>query len=370
MNRFALLSGAIKNAGDYLIVERCKALLLNRYPDTVITEYSRLFPLSVSLNEINQNDILIFAGGPGYLPDCWPSHMPLTTKLDEIQIPLFSLGMGWFGADDQADTLYSYKFTEQTIQLWRRIETDSGFLGCRDWYSVNALRNNGIESGVMTGCPAWYSLPDINRSELRVNPTRSLHKICISDPANLRDLPAALQVVDHIMRQFPGTEVSFVFHRGIPDEKGAPEEIKLYRLLLDALKMYGIQILDISKNSTGFSIYNDCDFHIGFRVHAHLYNLSRRNASVLIEEDGRGAGVNHALGLESIRAYTYTAALRENGQTGLKKKVNRTVTRELDDFLNYLWNTDFSCYQRAFEVMQETYCRMQEHINLIGQIIA
>lgn len=36
----------------------------------------------------------------------------------------------------------------------------------------------------------------------------------------------------------------------------------------------GVKMIDISKSVDGLRIYDDCDLHIGFRVHAHIYNLS------------------------------------------------------------------------------------------------
>lgn len=75
--------------------------------------------------------------------------------------------------------------------------------------------------------------------------------------------------------------------------------VKLRRELEDMR----IEIHNIAYGCEGFRNYDECDLHIGYRVHAHIYNLSRRKRSILIEEDVRGAGVNHALGLWHLRAY-------------------------------------------------------------------
>ena len=52
-----------------------------------------------------------------------------------------------------------------------------------------------------------------------------------------------------------------------------------------------VQIKDISYNLDKMNFYEKMDFHIGYRVHAHLYFLSRRIPTVLINEDGRGTGM-------------------------------------------------------------------------------
>ncbi len=369
--RIALLSGAIKNSGDYLIVMRSKELLKFCYPNCEITEFPRVYALDDRLQEINCNDIAVFAGGPGYLPNCYPDHMPLVRQLEDIKIPMFSLGMGWYGPDSRISTVYQYLFTEQTKRLFKRIESDTTFLGCRDWFAVNVLRNNGIEGGVMTGCPAWYHLPTLEAMKRLKNPMESLNKICISDPANPRDLEEAILVADYLTNTFPNVQIQFIFHRGIPE---LTKEEKLYgsqemtRLLLQALEVKGIQYLDISNSEKGFSVYDDCDLHIGFRVHAHIYNLSRRNASLLIEEDGRGAGVNDALGLRSIPAYEFIPGSRED--SALRKTANRHLIQQTDDMLNRLWNTNFTMYEQAFDMMNRTFDTMIEHIGTIDRILS
>ena len=61
--KISLLSGAYKNAGDFLIVSRCKELLLNIFPEAIITEYERKNKLDRFLSDINRTDVLILGGG-------------------------------------------------------------------------------------------------------------------------------------------------------------------------------------------------------------------------------------------------------------------------------------------------------------------
>jgi len=57
-------------------------------------------------------------------------------------------------------------------------------------------------------------------------------------------------------------------------------------------------------------VYEDFDLHIGYRVHAHLYFLSRRIPSILLSEDVRGSGQAKSLGMEEIRVGDATAMER------------------------------------------------------------
>ena len=48
-------------------------------------------------------------------------------------------------------------------------------------------------------------------------------------------------------------------------------------------------------------LYLNCDLHIGYRVHAHLFCLSQRIPSILVSEDYRGVGQNLSLGMPDLR---------------------------------------------------------------------
>jgi hypothetical protein len=371
--KIALLSGAIKNAGDYLIIERCKNLLTSIYPNCIITQFERLFSLENSLDDINKYDILIFGGGPGYIPNLYPAHMPLVSDLNRIKVPMFVLGMGWFGEDGRSETLYNYSLTGATLDLFKRVERDTKFLGCRDWFSVNVLRNSGISGGYMTGCPAWYDLNYVNQTKVIRDPAQGLKKICISDPASLENFDLALQVAKYIHGNLPNTHIKFIFHRGDKTDQlthvSAGNKMQELRTGLEEL---GIECKNIAYGSEGFHEYDDCDLHIGFRVHAHIYNLSIRNISILIEEDGRGAGVNSALGLDNILAYEYGINSKSSG-TSLISNVghnpNQFLIYQLDDYINNLWNSNFLKINNAFNSMNYYYNQMTEHIKSIIEFV-
>ena len=369
--KIALLSGAVKNAGDFLIVDRAEAILKKVYPDSQITKFNRLLNLEDKLEEINENDILIFGGGPGYIPGLYPKHMPLVSDLSKIKIPIFSLGMGWFGYDGQVATIYNYQLTGPTLDLFKRIENDTKFLGCRDWYSVNILRNSGINGGLMTGCPAWYNLDFVNQKNLSKNlNSTGIKKICISDPAKPHNVGLALKLVDYLKRVLSNVEFTFIFHRGMEADKFTTPEVAASAMLLkEGVEALGCQTKNIAFGKEGFEAYDDCDLHIGFRVHAHIYNLSRRNASILIEEDGRGAGVNNALGLDSISAFEIGPVQNQNGEISMGHVENRFFEFQIDDYINNLWNSNFIKVDNACSLMNNYYKKMIEHVESIKDFV-
>ena len=155
--KFIVLSGAIKNAGDFLIVQRSLNLLKGVYPDADMQVLERSKNLAPHLQAINAADAVILAGGPCIQADIYPSGIPLVDNLDDIKVPIFTIGMGWYGRSDASDDVYHrFALTPRTHVLFSRLAQDYD-ISCRDWESMHILRQYGIPNVIMTGCPAWYA---------------------------------------------------------------------------------------------------------------------------------------------------------------------------------------------------------------------
>jgi hypothetical protein len=355
--RLALLSGARKNAGDFLIVQRCKELLQYVYPNCEIEEFLRLNDLSDVLEQINRSDCLIMAGGPVYRANIYPKELPLVANLELIKVPFFALALGW-KSNFEANNKYRYSFGKKMSGFLNRMEADGFPLGCRDLDSVSVLYQVGIQNTLMTGCSAWFNFPFINKkiSNSQIN------KICISDPANPTFFQDSLQLATHIKKRYPTAKIYFVFHSGTDT------------VMTQLLESAGITSVDISGGVEALSIYDDCDFHIGYRVHAHIYMLSRRSASLLIEEDSRGEGVNKTLGLASIKAADTKALYYTNRY--VRKCItilhgggygNQYLLQEVDDWLRIFEKYGEQYFEWAFERMRFYFGVMLSHIRLIGE---
>lgn len=142
--KILMLSGAYKNAGDFLIVERSRLLLKHFIPDCEIETLMANEPLEDKLEHVNRFDWLVFPGGLGYLYNYYPDFVRLTENLSDIKPRMLIAGMGWQGVDDSDKTVEQYRFSSKTIELFQRVLKDCGFLGCRDNYSVRVLKNSGL----------------------------------------------------------------------------------------------------------------------------------------------------------------------------------------------------------------------------------
>lgn len=209
----------------------------------------------------------------------------------------------------------------------------------------------------MTGCPAWYDLNSLSLAKLSYT---NVTTIAVSDPADIIHFGnQSVLLCQELQKRFPNATFHYIFHRGM-SAAGTTHNYyaNQYKNIVQELTQLGIIIHDISNNADGFTIYDKCDLHIGYRVHAHIYNLSKRKRSILIEEDSRGAGVNEALGLIGVKAYS-----RKSRQTSNKiiklynrflfdTRINQYALQEVFSYLDYLEKIDYTIFNQAFNTMQ------------------
>lgn len=371
--RIALLTGAFKNAGDYLITKRSEALLKYRYPNANIVRYPRNQNLNLYLSEINQCDVIVFAGGPGWVTHMYPNKFPLVENLDNIKPPMFVLGMGCKTRDEKATNII---FSNESKKLIDRFIGDGFRLGCRDELTYQILNNSGITNVVMTGCPAWYDTDYVHQLEFSLTPDLNhIERIIISDPGDILNLRMAANLVSYCRKKYNPTDLIFAFHRGwthdeFTSDLDSKKQIRLHEWLVD----HNVRVIDLSYSADGFKIYDQCNLHIGFRVHAHIYCLSHRIPSFLIEEDGRGFGVNETLGLTHIKPKKSCRAFQSiQKRAGLVStsfsKVNHVTDRVfkmLDCAINGELKSNWQKHRNAFKKMEDTFDVMCSQIDEIA----
>lgn len=266
------------------------------------------------------------------------------------------LGMGWWEHDSDVVSQYSYQFEEPMRALLQKASENGLKMGCRDITTVNVLRNNGYDNVTMTGCPAWYDLEHIGITRYTGKGLTACRKICISDCGNKINWGLALYLMQFVRNFFGNCKIYLVCHKGLPDEELGIEPV---------LKSMNVHLVDISGSDKGFSIYDDCDLHIGFRVHAHIYNLSRRNLSILVEEDARGSGLNATLGLPEIK----TKYLQMEDGT-LQDHINERMICQVEDALLNLAENHYCSIENAYRMMNQYFENMKRHILSIKDIVS
>ena len=337
--KIALMSGAFVNAGDFLIEERCKNLFLANISGAQVDIFKRNISYDDKVDMLNTYDLIVFGGGPGFQKNIYPDRMPFVSDLNRISTPIAIMGWGWKGTDCSNPVVYRRKaFAPAMQQFIRHISRQSAQIGCRDWYTVNMLKEAGITNTVMTGCPAWYRLDLIEHLHLKEKNilTNPNPVIIVSDPGFSKNMKYMHVLLDTIHAAFPHAYIKVLLHHGIKQyNKWLVEEKNRTKMRYE--------IDTISGSAEGFKQYDTCDLHIGFRVHAHIYNLSMGTPSILINEDARGNGANDALGLRNV-------------------SIDKYLDKQLYDYFDYLEATELQQYKQSCEAIKFYYTAMQRYI--------
>ena len=340
--KIALLDGAYKNAGDFLIRDRATALIRKCIPEADLLCLKRN-QIEKEIDAINDCEAIIFIGGPLVMQNV-EDFVPLNVCVNKITKPMMLLGVGWYGNSGTESAINHYNFHESTFVFLNKISSCGFGIGCRDLYTYKVLRRAGITNVMVTGCPAWFDLDYIDSINLNGRDD-SVHMIGVSDPALPQNDHLAHLLLLYLKDKYPEAQIKFIMHRD-----GRSNNI------IGNIK--DIEVIDISGKADGFSVYDNFDLHIGFRVHAHIYNLSHRKKSILIEEDGRGAGVNEILGLLPLKAYDE----RFRSQNKLIEKVfrntslqqNKHAIEDIDLVIDSYEKTSYQYLLNAF-MLQKSY---------------
>jgi hypothetical protein len=293
------LVGAKRNAGDFLIVERCAALLRKLRPDRELRFVPSWKPIDPRAEVLRDARAIVIAGGPGYQPGFHPGVYPLCPRLAELPCPVVPLGLGWKGRGGDGYALRHYAFTRAALDALRWMARHTPSLGCRDRLTQQVLERHGISDVSMVGCPVWYHLPSIGKA---LEPPTAVTRVVFT-PAQLRVLrDQSLAVARRVAEVWPEAEKFCSFHRGLDtsDTWIPAADVENNRYIAERADALGF---DVTGDASKLDFYDECTLHVGYRLHAHLHFLSGRKPSLLIEEDGRGAGASHALGVQGVPAF-------------------------------------------------------------------
>ena len=278
--RYLLLHRALRNAGDFLIFERARRLIAAVHPDAELIVAKAWLGLAgqVSDDVLRSCRAIVVCGGPGY-GDGMAQRYPLGDVADGP--PLVLLALGSFVVPGTDAQLASERFDGGTLEFLQRVRGRVPYLGARDAVTADLLRQNGLDGVLMTGDPAWYDLDAID-APLHI-PT-AVAALALTPPANPAFFGQAIDLFEAIAARHRPARVTIVHHRGV--------QRPFARLAAGR----GWSNRDITGSADGFSVYDDHDVHVGYRVHAHLYATSRGRPSYLVAEDSRGVGVHRSLG--------------------------------------------------------------------------
>jgi hypothetical protein len=295
-----LVSGAKKNVGDFLIFQKAKEMIEHHLKpsDTVILKRSEEF--KPHLERVNETDAIIICGGPGYRRNFYPGTYPFLKFLDKIRAPIVPFGLGW-----QGEPLYlpkQFQFSTVSQQVIRRLHRAIPLSTTRDEITKKILEWAGVTNVINSGCPTLFDLKRIETHAAFRKP-EGIERIAVSMVENTSLHAQNMGLLQAVKNRFPKAHKTAVFHRGIgSDDYTSETEGTQLEKLVTKTRDIGYEIIDLAYDLGGIRTYHNADLHVGYRVHAHAYCVSKGIPTFLLWEDGRGQGMSLNLGLKGVRA--------------------------------------------------------------------
>jgi len=310
-DHYVLLTGSKNNAGDFLIKYRAMRLLRSWQPQRELVDVDGWKPIDDErLALINAGRGLILTGGPAVRATMRPTVYALRPRLDDIAVPITTLGVGWSAPDGRWHRTRRFAFNDASRELLGRIEADGLQVGVRDYHTQNVLHRAGLTRTVMTGCPALYALDRAGEPLVAgAAPRRVTISMGVRFAVSRALLRQAHELVEYTHGAFPEAETVVAFHHAIDDAYlrayGRPTPLyRAQRTFTSWLASEGVRFVDLSGSAERLmEHYEGSDLHLGYRVHAHIFMTSIRRPSLLLAEDGRGSALREVLGGHVLDAF-------------------------------------------------------------------
>ena len=375
-DQYVILTGSKNNAGEYLIKYRAKQLFANLRPDREIIDMNGWESLtSDKLAVINQSKALILMGGPALIENMVPKVYALTENLEDIKVPIIMMGTGWKSQRGNWEDTYSYPLNKKTSSLLKRINNSGYQSSVRDYHTLNAIRFNGFNNFLMTGCPAYYDKNFID-TELQL---KEVNKVAFSlGVAFIKSPSMETLMKENILackEKFLDKEFEVVFHHSLDRDKirngykSTSKHLNKHNKFADWLEKENIEYIDISGSAENLmNYYSTVDFHIGYRVHAHIFMSSIAKQTILISEDGRAKGVKSAIsgivlhGYLRFRDSFISKVLNRVFYFYDKFKVNGNLTEELVKEIDYEKSINFSRFKDIRNRIDQNYLIMKKFL--------
>jgi hypothetical protein len=241
---------------------------------------------------INESEALILTGGPSLQPGSRIENFiyPFIKDLEKISVPIYTMGVGYKGNKGTWEENSRYNFSDLAMKLLNRIDASGGKSSVRDYHTLDVLQKKGFNNFVMTGCPALYN----TKGQLNPVDHLTIKRVGFSLGVSykLNDSMRSLmeQMILSTSNHFKNTEMNVFFHHKIDSAD------KVQAKMISFLEKNNIGFKDISGTADKLmSEYEQCDFHLGFRVHAHIFCSSMGIPSILFSEDGRAIALKEVL---------------------------------------------------------------------------
>lgn len=297
---YAVLHGAKKNVGDFLIRDRSEKLIRHFRPDRELKAFPSWKPLDEHLETINEAEAIIVMGGPGVSQTSYPDVYPFVEELNKIKPPIFLMGVGSYMYPFTAKALRTFNFSSRTREFLERCKG----ISVRDVFTKNLITSKGISNVLMTGCPVWYNLEFTGKEFQKPGEIKS---VLFSFPQKHYFHEQALILAYSLKEEFPRARLIAGFNRGLKaDEFTNSKDATRFSQAAEKLQAMGYEVLNHAYDLQSLEDQKTCDLHVGYRLHSHIFFASMRKPSFVIAEDSRSYGHYTTLGLPGQMAYNHS----------------------------------------------------------------
>lgn len=337
---YVVLTGSKNNAGDFLIKHQAKRLLKQYRPDRDVIDlnaWESMTPETLEL--VNKSKALILLGGPSLQFGMYPGIYNLPKDLNEIKTPILTMGIGWKSISGEWEDCFNYSLSSQTMELLKVINSSKVASSVRDLHTLTALQSHGFNNFRLTGCPALYNQEYDTESKTINNEVKtvafSLGVSFLNSPSMKMQMKDLIKTLKERCQSY-SQKFIVVFHHSL-DEKvvksssGNKKHLAGHLEFVNWLKEINADYVDISGSAENLiEFYDEVDFHIGYRVHAHIYMCSLGKKSLLISEDGRANSLQATIGGNILKGYS---KYKSNKLTRLMKMDAYTVPDNLTEIV-------------------------------------
>lgn len=278
-----------QNVGDLLITESLK-ILIDYHKETSNTYqvYFRTDLLDKYVDDINKKDAVLiacFAMSINMFPDMYKIHK----VLDKIKIPVIPISSSLAVKSEQlkSQSHERHELDEKTLEILKKYFNNNIKFSCRERITYNCLKSYGFDNAHLSGDVAMFD-PQYVGIPFKQNFNKN-GNILVTDPHGGKgSIDQFLKLLKMLVNKFPTNKITWVSH-SIPSTL---LKKKVSNLNIEIYEAYG----DIKK----LKIYDECEFHIGYRLHGHVTALRKRKPSFLIATDSRAIGYGRTFGGELV----------------------------------------------------------------------
>jgi len=310
------------NVGDLLIELSLRELVTRETGEREFVTFFREEPLDAHLDLIAQAKAVLMPGFAIRDLPMTPGCYQLVDDWSRIRTPLVPVGANYNVYPGDAVTREQVTYSPGTRAFLEYVSRQYPTVSCRERHTLRVLARQGITNTAMTGDPAWFDPACFGQPMRR---PREVCKVVFTPPLSPFYADQAEAMMRVIAEVFPAAQRYCAFHMADADalpqlrREGAIDDgdgelaersaamsqavLAKNRRVRTWCRELGFEVREASFDLGRIAFYGDCDLHVGYECHAHLYFLRKRIPSLLIHEDARGVGFTDTMGGMGVNGF-------------------------------------------------------------------